>query len=249
MNAVTIFDPQQIPTIERLAKSMANSGMFGVKSSDAALAVMLMAQAEGLHPAMAMRDYHVIEGRPALKADAMLARFLNAGGKLEYHQSDDEACEATFSHPQTGSLKVRWDMKRATLAGLNERAMWKKYRSQMLRARTISEGVRAIFPGVAVGTYTVEEAQDMALDVQPAAELQDARVIDTTPKTMDPDTLADYLRVLGEATDLKELQAEFGKAWGLAKAATDQDALQWLKGAYDTRKAYLLSLEPQGGEE
>ncbi len=239
MNAVTVFDPQQIPAIERLAKSMANSGMFGVKTPEAALAVMMMAQADGLHPAKAMQEYHVIEGRPALKADALMARFQAAGGKVQFHEYTDALCSATFSHPSGGSLKVEWDMARAKQAGLSGRPNWGKYPRQMLRARTISEGVRSVFPGVAVGTYTVEEAEDMALDVKPAAEV--AHVIDITPRKMQG--LDDYLEVLNGATDLGELKDQFGKAWGLAKAASDTQAMDELKAAYDSRKAYLTATE------
>jgi hypothetical protein len=43
----------------------------------------------------------------------------------------------------------------------------------MLRARCISEGIRTVFPGVVVGTYTPEEAEDMSVvsapQRQPAA--------------------------------------------------------------------------------
>jgi hypothetical protein len=70
-----------VDQVERMALAVAKSGLFGVKTSDQAMALMLIAQAEGMHPAIAARDYHVINGRPTLKADAMLARFQQAGGK------------------------------------------------------------------------------------------------------------------------------------------------------------------------
>ena len=61
--------------IQAMAEVAAGSRMFGFKNPQEAMAIMLLCQAEDLHPAIAMRDYHVIQGRPALKADAMLARF------------------------------------------------------------------------------------------------------------------------------------------------------------------------------
>ena len=64
-----------VDAIAQMAVSVANSGLFGVKNADQAMALMLIAQAEGMHPAIAARDYHVINGRATLKADAMLARF------------------------------------------------------------------------------------------------------------------------------------------------------------------------------
>jgi hypothetical protein len=60
---------------ERMANAIAKSGLFGMKDPVAVLALMAVAQAEGRHPASVAKDYHLIQGRPALKADAMLARF------------------------------------------------------------------------------------------------------------------------------------------------------------------------------
>ena len=150
-----------VTQLDRMAEAVANSKLFGVTSKDQALALMLVAQAEGLHPATAARDYHIIQGKPALKADAMLARYLNSGGKVEWHEHTDQKVSATFSHPAGGILPIEWDMKRAEAAGLSGKEMWKKYPRQMLRARVISEGIRATNPAVAVGMYTPEEVQDI----------------------------------------------------------------------------------------
>jgi len=149
-----------IADLERMAQAVAASKLFGVTSPEQAMALMLVAQAEGLHPATAARDYHVIQGRPTLKADAMLSRYLGSGGKIEWHDHTDQKVSATFSHPQGGTLKIEWDMARAKAAGLGGKDMWSKYPRQMLRARVISEGVRATNPAVAVGVYTTEEAMD-----------------------------------------------------------------------------------------
>jgi hypothetical protein len=148
-----------VTDLEKMAHAVAASKLFGITTPEQAMALMLVAQAEGLHPATAARDYHIIQGRPTLKADAMLARYLASGGKVEWHEHTDAAVEATFTHPQGGSLKIKWDMARAKQADLKS-PMWTKYPRQMLRARVISEGVRATNPAVAVGVYTPEEAED-----------------------------------------------------------------------------------------
>ena len=153
-NLITVQD------MKVLAQAGAASGMFGFKKVEDALALMALAQAEGLHPAAAFRDYHVISGRPALKADAMLARFQKSGGKVNWIKYTDEICEATFSHPQGGEITVAWDKARAKQAELGS-ANWKKYPRQMLRARVISEAIRTVFPGVLSGMYTEEEVEDM----------------------------------------------------------------------------------------
>lgn len=149
-----------VDQIQTMAMSIAKSGLFGVKTPDQAMALMLIAQAEGMHPAIAARDFHIINGRPALKADAMLARFQTAGGKIEWKKYTDDAVVAVISHPQGGSVEIEWTIKMAEKAGLTKNPTWKQYPRQMLRARVISEGIRTVFPGVAVGVYTPEEVED-----------------------------------------------------------------------------------------
>ena len=165
-----------VDQIQTMALSVAKSGLFGIKTPDQAFALMLIAQAEGLHPAIAARDYHVINGRPTLKADAMLARFQTAGGKVEWKEYSEKTARAVISHPQGGSVEVEWTLAMAEKAGLTKNPTWKQYPRQMLRARVISEGIRTVFPGVAVGVYTPEEVEDFdppkrkMKDVTPAPE-------------------------------------------------------------------------------
>lgn len=144
-----------------MADVAAKSRMFGFKSPDEALAIMLLCQGEGLHPAIAMRDYHVISGRPALKADAMLARFQQAGGSVKWTKYTDEVVAGIFSHPQGGELEVTWSFAQAKAIGLTTKDNWRNYPRAMLRARCISEGIRTVYPGCIVGVYTPEEVQDM----------------------------------------------------------------------------------------
>lgn len=146
--------------MQEMAKIGVESNFFGIKKPTEALALMLIAQSEGKHPATVFSQYHVIQGRPALKSDAMLARFQQAGGKVEWHTHTNEKVSATFIHPQGGSLTVDWDMQRAKEAGLTGKDNYKKFPRQMLRARVISEGVRAVYPGVLQGMYTPEEVQE-----------------------------------------------------------------------------------------
>lgn len=165
-----------ITDLERMANAVAASKLFGITNPEQALALMLVAQAEGLHPATAARDYHIIQGRPTLKADAMLARYLASGGKVEWHEHTDAKVAATFSHPQGGTLRIEWDDARVKAAELTS-AMHKKYPRQMKRARVISEGVRATNPAVAVGIYTPEEAEDF----EPATAKRGAKARDMGP--------------------------------------------------------------------
>ena len=144
-----------------MAESIAKSRLFGMTDPNQVLALMAVAQAEGLHPATAARDYHVIQGRPALKADAMLARFQTSGGKVEWKELSDKKATGVFSHPAGGTLELSWTIEQAQSAGLVKPGSgWTKFPRAMLRSRVVSEGIRSVYPGCVVGTYTPEEVQD-----------------------------------------------------------------------------------------
>jgi len=172
-----------VADIEKMAVAIAKSKMFGMKTADEAFALMLIAQAEGMHPAIAARDYHVIQGRPTLKADAMLARFQNAGGKVQWDVYTDAEVTGTFSHPQGGSLKLTWTFAQAKSIGLTGKDNWKNYPRAMLRARCISEGIRTVYPGCVVGTYTAEEleeipkAKDMGMVEEVVAAVEEVQTV------------------------------------------------------------------------
>ena len=154
-NIVSFNDMQQ------MAEAIAKSGLFGMKDTNSVLALMAVAQAEGLHPATAARDFHIIQGRPALKADAMLARFQNAGGQVNWKEYTDERVTGCFKHPNGGELDVTWTIEQATRIGLVKPGSgWQKFPRAMLRSRCISEGIRSVFPGSVTGFYSPEEVAD-----------------------------------------------------------------------------------------
>lgn len=167
------MENQIIPfeNVEKMAVAVAKSNLFGMKTPEQALALMLLCQSEGIHPMVAVRDYHIIQGRPTLKADAMLSRFQSSGGVVKWVSHTDEKVSAYFSHPNCPEpVLVDWDMKRAKQADLGGKDIWKKYPRQMLRARVISEGVRATYPGACGGVYTPEEVQDFDNEKNPTIE-------------------------------------------------------------------------------
>ena len=171
---------------------------------------MIIAQAEGRHPGTVASEYHIIQGRPALKADAILARFQSANGKVEWHEYTDECVSGTFSHPAGGSLKVDWDMTRAKAAGLGSKDNWKKYPRQMLRARAISDGVRGVYPAVLQGFYTPEEVQDFVPSAPvavPATPIEDkprrkkAEVVEIVQTPVEVEAVVEVVPTPAEVAD------------------------------------------------
>lgn len=146
--------------MKSMAQAIVKSGFYGFKSEDQVMAIMAVAQAENKHPATVVQEYDIIQGRPALKSQAILARFQLAGGKVEYNTYTDEKVEMTFSHPSGGTLTLSWTMKQAHDIGLAKKDNWKNYPRAMLAARVISEGVRRVYPACILGHYAVEEVMD-----------------------------------------------------------------------------------------
>jgi hypothetical protein len=264
MNAVVQFQPQQQPVsqqftmsdMERVALAIAKGGLFGSTDPNAVLTLCMVAQAEGKHPGLVMQQYHIISGKPAKKAEAMLVDFLASGGRVEWHQLDDECADATFTHPAGGSARITWDKARVAQAQLGGNAMHKKYPRQMLRSRVVSEGVRTVFPGATSGMYVPEEIADF--DNTPArstpAVPQAQRARDITPKPQpEPEQFAltdgakpqgrakaeewadEYIAALTDALDMQEVEAIRAKG---VKALTK------LQGAHSDLYAKIIAADP-----
>lgn len=167
--------------IQKMAEAVAKSKLFGAQTTEQAMALMLVAQAEGLHPAIAARDYDIIQGRPSKKSEAMMRSFIANGGRVKWLKLDDTCAEATFSHAAGGEVTIKWDLARATTAGLSAKDMYKKYPRQMLRARCISEGVRTVCPMATSGMYVPEEI----IDLPPQDVVDNTPVNETQAKELD----------------------------------------------------------------
>lgn len=203
--------------IEKMANAIAKSNFFGMKTPEQAMALMFIAQAEGRHPATAAQEYHIIQGKPALKADAMMARFQAAGGKVEWLAYTDTEVKGKFSHPQGGTVEISWTIAMANAAKLTNKDTWKQYPRQMLRARVISEGIRTVYPGVAVGVYTPEEVQDFD-NKQP--------MVDVTPEAVSPtDGTITAKQAYGSARAMKDRFAEIRDKMTQAQSNEALDAV------------------------
>ena len=156
--------------LQGMAHAVAASNLFGMKTADQALALMLVAQAEGQHPATITQDYDIIQGKATRKTHSVLARFQQMGGTVEWHELTDQIADATFSHKSGGRLRMAWTFEQAKKAGLTNKDNWKNYPRAMLRARCIAEGIRAIFPAALGGMLVSEEAQDIQAGELPHGE-------------------------------------------------------------------------------
>jgi hypothetical protein len=219
----TALTTVSVSDVERMARAVSASKLFGMTTPEQALSLMLVAQAEGRHPASAAQDYHIIQGRPAKKADAMLRDFLSAGGKVQWLSLTDTKAEATFAHPAGGTVTIAWDMDRAKRAALGGKDMWAKYPRQMLRSRVVSEGIRTVFPGATSGMYVPEELQEM-----PPAQVREVvgsevRVIEQEPEpTMPEDEVQAFLDNISAQKDEASIKQAGSEARNVAKSKGDR---------------------------
>lgn len=144
--------------------------------------VILLAGIElGLAPMQSIRLYHVIEGIPRLSADGITA-IVMASPLCEYLEcTESNESRATWVTKKRGrpERSVTWTIERAKRAGLTEKknrdgspGMWIKYPENMLSSRAKAELCRIVYPEIAAGLVSREEAWDGAID----AEFTEVRV-------------------------------------------------------------------------
>jgi hypothetical protein len=194
-----------------LATDIASTGFLSVAPRESAtpaqiLTLMLICESRGIAIIDAVLQFDIIEGKPALKASAMLAEFQKRGGSVEWTQFDEEAAVGRFSHPklQPTPITVKVDYASCLARGLPQgkdgiKKNWRVHKAALLRARCITTAVRMIYPGIAVGIYSPEEIEDMR-DGESATETTFGNLpmpIDITPQTA-PQTIAQAdLQVVG----------------------------------------------------
>ena len=229
--------------IQVMADAMAGSGLFGMKSTVQAMALMLVAQSEGQHPATIAQDYDVIQGKATRKTHSVLARFQAAGGRVEWHELTEQKADATFAHQAGGSLRMVWTIDQAKNANLTGKDNWKNYPRAMLRARCIAEGVRAVYPAAIGGMMVAEEAMDATAAAPVPA-----------PPTVKHMGAADVVQPSAPPTWPAEAFAAQLPRWTKAveagmKTAADIEALASSKGALTAEQlAAIRALKPAPAE-
>lgn len=181
----TVASPAQSRLDEMwfMAESIARSKLFAVKTPDEAFALMLLCEAEGLHPVQALKRFHIIEGRPAMRSDAMQAEFQARGGVIKIVRSDATEARAVFSHPTYQpdgfEMSVTYDQFKATGMVMGKdgvKANWRHHAADMLWARLVTKAIRKIYPGIVAGIYSPEEIEDMAAAASPSARIEASKL-------------------------------------------------------------------------
>jgi len=195
---------------DMLSKSSMVPASYKGKPEDI-LPAMMFGSELGLNPIQSLQNIAVINGRPSIWGDAMLALVQNHpafGGITE--SFDDNTMTATCTVWRKGGEKhtVTFSQSDAQTAGLwGKKGPWQQYPKRMLKLRARGFALRDQFADALSGLVSAEEAQDMPVDsVQHASQPQviQAEVIeqDYTAQLNDIKTQLSQLSTIEELTNL-----------------------------------------------
>lgn len=205
----------------------------------------------GLQPMQAMQNIAVINGRPSIWGDAMIA-LVRACPAFEYINETQTDKEATCVIKRKGEPEAvrTFSLEDARRAGLTGKSgPWTQYPKRMMQMRARSWALRDVFPDVLKGMICAEEALDSGpRDVTPvtraAATLERIKQSKQEPAPEpQPDTTAmdACLDAIARCGDLDQLRAA-AKTFP-ATLADDQKAR--VAAAYTERKACLESVQEE----
>ncbi len=145
----------------------------------------------GLQPMQAMQSIAVINGRPSLWGDAMLA-LVKAHPAFEWIKEDCDGNIATCTVKRRGEPEVTqsFSLEEAKKAGLTgKQGPWTQYPKRMLQMRARGFALRDAFPDALRGVISAEEAHDTPAERDMGA----AEVVSSRPAApAAPAALPDY---------------------------------------------------------
>lgn len=178
------IEPQNMGELKALASDAAASKFYGAASQEQALMILITGRDLGLSYSQALRAFHVVQGRPVLSAQGMVAVCLKHREVCEYFRTVEVSNEkATVEAkragdpPRTCTFTIE-DARRANLANKDN---WKAYPSRMLLARAQAFLAREVFSDILLGLYDADELEPTA----PPAQAPSIRVVPQTPHDAD----------------------------------------------------------------
>ncbi|MDP9438982.1 MAG: recombinase RecT, partial [Actinomycetota bacterium] len=147
--------PSEWNAMKQQAQVIARSGLApkAVSTPEKILVIAMKARELSLPPMQGLSHIHIVEGRPALSAELMVALVQRAGHKLRVLETSSQKCvvEGVRADDPRHPSRVEWTMEDAQRAGVANKGPWKSYPAAMLRARAISALCRFAFADVLMG--------------------------------------------------------------------------------------------------
>ena len=196
MNSIVTTRQSLVPTTitemelfaEKLSKSFLVPKDYQGKPANCFVAIQWGLEC-GLAPLQALQSIAVINGKPSMYGDALLAMVRADSrclGVSETQEGGVATCIIKRKHSDGSVEEVKrtFSMKQAQQAGLSNRPTWKAYPERMLQHRARGNAIRDAFPDVIHGLISAEEAQDYEepKDVTPQKESVAPPTIETLTK-------------------------------------------------------------------
>ena len=204
-NSTPVIGAAEWQAMREMATALVRSGFLpkAIKTPEQAIAIILSGNELGLGPMQSLRSIHIVEGKPTMGAELMMALALRnvPGGHMMIVESTNEACVVSAGRTRGDAIEYSFTIDDAKRAGLMNKNNWRNYPRAMLRSRVVSEAVKAVFPDALINAYTTEElgAENTAEDGGPD---MDAVVTDTHEN---PDPFYEQILACDSQDDLDEL--------------------------------------------
>ena len=167
----------------QLGELFERSGMFGCTQPGQGVVLVLSCLSERMSPMQFKRTYHLIDGNPSMRSDAMLAKFVERGGRYTVREYSPKRAAALFETGDNSmemeitieqALEAGWPISHNKDRGIQKdgklwKSNWYRTPAAMLWARLVSMSVRLLDPGVNAGCYAPEELADLDDRSRPAA--------------------------------------------------------------------------------
>lgn len=210
----------------------------------------------GLDPMEALANIHVIEGKAVLSSELMLSLVMRKGVQVEWSKMTDEEVECRLTRPGHPVHIGRWTIEDAKRAGLTGKDNWKKYPRAMLRARCISEAIRAWAPDLlGAGVYDETEADEVQASAAsaPRVTIIEAPKAETKPSGVDRCAVAIAAYAAAQTDDdLKAVKESLKPWWANRSPAEGQKIASAAAAArvrIDAAKAAAVEVAPVDPEE
>jgi hypothetical protein len=152
------------------ADTLVKSGFLpqSIKTKEQAVAIITMGQELGIGTWAALNGINVIQGKPTISPQLMLA-LINRSGQLEDMDIDAtaERCVVMMKRKGRAPHTETFDLKAAAAMGLTGKDNYRKQPAVMLKWRAVSACARVVFPDVIMGFYLPEEINpDLPVDTE-----------------------------------------------------------------------------------
>jgi hypothetical protein len=148
--------------LKEQSKSLLASGLLpkGITKPEQVILIVLKGKELQIPPLQALSHIHVINGKPCMSAELMLAQIYRLHPKtvIKFKERSSERCIVEAKRDGHGVETFVWSLEDAKKAGITGNPTWSKYPRAMLHARVVSEMARSLFPDAIAGiSYTPEE--------------------------------------------------------------------------------------------